>query len=225
MSPEQLLGKDDSFLQLVPNTTFKLEIETLAAFRSMQSAAAEDGINIDIVSAHRSFAKQQAIWDAKWRCERALYDRHQATVDCQQLSPIEKLHTILIFSALPGASRHHWGTDLDVYDTQSVAAANHQFELVTSEYESGGPCHALNEWLDQNLDQFGFFRPYLKDVGGVAAEPWHISFQKQSTVSLKSLTPALIGNAIEESEIEGKTVILDNLDIIYRQYVLNEGFL
>ena len=99
-----------------------------------------EGVNIDIVSSFRSVAQQLVIWNAKWRGERPLYDRASRQLDAASLSDTEKLHAILAFSALPGASRHHWGTDLDVYDKPAVNAAAHKLELVAEEYRDDGMC-------------------------------------------------------------------------------------
>jgi len=34
----------------------------------------------------------------------------------------EKIASILRWSALPGTSRHHWGTDLDIIDAKALTA-------------------------------------------------------------------------------------------------------
>ena len=44
---------------------------------------------------------------------------------------------ILVWSALPGASRHHWGTDLDVFD-RAVQPPGEPLELLARHYEPGG---------------------------------------------------------------------------------------
>jgi len=38
------------------------------------------------------------------------------------------------------------------------------------------------------MDQFGFFRPYRQDKGGVAPEPWHLSYKPLSERFLKELS-------------------------------------
>ena len=43
-----------------------------------------------------------------------------------QLSPAERIEAILRWSALPGASRHHWGTDLDLIDAHAIQPGGHQ---------------------------------------------------------------------------------------------------
>ncbi|CAM5189250.1 M15 family metallopeptidase [Alishewanella longhuensis] len=82
----------------------------------------------------------------------------------------------MLYSALPGASRHHWGTELDIYDAAAVPA-DYQPQLLPAEYASGGPFYKLAWWLECHAAEYGFFLPYKRYQGGVAAEPWHISYQ------------------------------------------------
>src|SRR5690554_7817570 len=51
-----------------------------------------------------------------------------------------------------------------------------RLQLVPAEYEDGGPCYKLHQWLQQNARDYGFFFPYARYQGGVAAEPWHLSY-------------------------------------------------
>ena len=116
------------------------------------------------------------------------------------------MFAILTWSALPGASRHHWGTDIDVFDKQKVESSGQKFELVTGEYESDGPCSALAHWLEDNIQNFGFSLPYASYTGGVAREPWHLSYRAiadQIEAFLKS------GNKIDviESGISGQPTL------------------
>ena len=104
------------------------------AFTAMQQKAHSDGIDLQIVSSFRSFERQLAIFNKKWRGEAILRDAIGEVLDNTSLSSTDKLHAILTWSALPGASRHHWGTDLDVYDRESVHQWNGSFELVEQEY-------------------------------------------------------------------------------------------
>ena len=54
--------------------------------------------------------------------ERPLLDANNQPLDALQLGETERLHAILHWSALPGTSRHHWGTDLDIYDPDCLPA-------------------------------------------------------------------------------------------------------
>ena len=94
------------------------------------------------------------------------------------LSAEQQLHAILRFSAIPGTSRHHWGTDLDVFDAAALPQ-DYQLQLSPQEVAPGGMFDPLHCWLDQRMaagEVHGFFRPYGQDRGGVAPERWHLSY-------------------------------------------------
>ncbi|MCB9651596.1 MAG: M15 family metallopeptidase [Deltaproteobacteria bacterium] len=76
------------------------------------------------------------------------------------------LRAILNWSALPGGSRHHWGTEMDVVDLAAVPP-DYRVRLLPDEVAPGGPFHPLHQWLDENLERFGFFRPYARLQGGM----------------------------------------------------------
>jgi hypothetical protein len=85
----------------------------------------------------------------------------------RRLTPAERVAAILWWSALPGTSRHHWGTDFDVLDAAAMPAG-YKLQVIPAEYLEGGPFHRLTTWLDAHMGAFGFFRPYTTDRGGVA---------------------------------------------------------
>ena len=68
--------------------------------------------------------------------ERPLLDARNQPLDALQLGETERLHAILHWSALPGTSRHHWGTDLDIYDPDCLPAGT-RLALEPWEYEGG----------------------------------------------------------------------------------------
>jgi len=212
----------DTFVTI--DERFLLHPQAAEALVLMREEARMEGINIDIVSSFRSVAQQLVIWNAKWQGKRPLYSRESQQIDAATLSDTEKLHAILSFSALPGASRHHWGTDLDVYDKSAVTAAAHKLELVAEEYQHNGPCAVMAEWLTRNARIFGFEFPYREDRGGIAPEPWHISHQPTAHSAEQALSLDALQNLITSLNIEGKTIILENLEVIYHRYVINAGW-
>ncbi len=220
MSIAEWLGLTDSHV-VNCHGQHRLRPEVCKAFDRMQKAAAIDGVDIQIVSSFRSFEKQQAIWDGKWLGQRTLYSLNGDELEFDALSETERLFSILIWSALPGASRHHWGTDLDVFDKVSIDSSGHKLELVASEYTPDGPCYQLNCWLAENADRFGFYRPYSKYNGGVAPEAWHISFLPEAESIIQQLNLTNLADTIDASNIQGKKLILQNLNEIYRRYTLN----
>ena len=214
----QVLGKDSS--QLVEcQQGFRLLPEVCSAFTKMQKAAAKDNVDLQIVSSYRSFERQRLIWQNKWSGKSTLLDANERTLDATTLTDEKKLHAILTWSALPGASRHHWGSDLDVYDKKSVEQSQHNFQLVCSEYDQG-PCSKLNLWLNEHANKFGFERPYAKYQGGIAREPWHLSFQASADKMLHHLDEHMLLENLKHSNIKGFECIEANMPKIYQQYIL-----
>ena len=173
----QLTGQDESHLVAVTNG-HRLQPEAAGAFLRLQAEARLAGFELAIASSFRSYQRQLAIFNAKARGERPVHDDAGAPVDLQALSDDDKLAAILRFSALPGTSRHHWGTDLDVFDAAAVPA-DYRIQLTPGEVSAGGPFCALHDWLDERMaagETYGFYRPYQEDHGGVAPERWHLSY-------------------------------------------------
>jgi LAS superfamily LD-carboxypeptidase LdcB len=215
------LGKDESLLIECQNG-FRLLPEVCEAFKRMQIAAAQDDVDIQIVSSHRNFERQLQIWQNKWSGKATLLDANENKLDATTLSDIQKIQAILTWSALPGASRHHWGTDLDVYDKKSVEQHQHDFQLVCSEYDNG-PCTQLNNWLNQHATQFGFSRPYAEYKGGIAREPWHLSFESSADKMLSLMNEQVLLANLIKSDILGLHSIIANMPDIYQRFVLNRG--
>ncbi|MBP8112464.1 M15 family metallopeptidase [Aeromonas media] len=219
MTQDQLLGLDESHLILVGRGPHRLTAATAAAFNDMQVAAAYEGFNLQAASSWRSFERQLAIWNGKWRGERPLLDADNQPLDALQLDDMERLHAILRWSALPGTSRHHWGTDLDIYDPDCLPVGT-RLALEPWEYEAGGWFADLGEWLGDHMADFGFFLPYAKPLDaaqGVAYEPWHISFAPES--GEQRLDPDALALCLQQADIEGKECILAHLDEILARYV------
>ena len=190
------------------------------AWHALQKAAAADGIDLKIISAFRSFQRQAAIWQAKCDGLRPVYNLAQQQLDVTALNGLAKLEAILLYSALPGASRHHWGTELDVYDAAAVAE-NYQPQLLQREYQDDGPFAKLNQWLAAEGGKFGFFRPYVRYRGGVAAEPWHLSYAPVSVPYLKALSPAILRDCLQQHPVAEQQCVLANLAQLYQTYVTN----
>ncbi len=197
-----------------------LHHEALGPFLSLKSAAAREGIAIEIASAYRDFAAQQRIWDRKYRGERPLYDASGNVRDHAAMSESELVDAIACWSAVPGASRHHWGSDIDVIDRAAVPAG-YRVRLLPDEAEPGGVFRRLHEWLDAHMASFGFYRPYRTYRGGVYPEPWHLSYAPVSAAALEALTPEMVERALRNSSILGKDLVLSQLSGIHRRYVAN----
>jgi LAS superfamily LD-carboxypeptidase LdcB len=197
--------------------------EVVAPFLRLRDQAWGAGFDLEILSGFRSFEKQLSIWNRKVVGELPVLDSHAEPIDIERLSEVKLAFAILRWSALPGASRHHWGTDLDVFDG-AARPEGYEVELVPEEVDAGGMFGRLHEWLDRRISDsasFGFFRPYDRDRNGVAPERWHLSFFPVAARFEQALTLEHLEETIREADINLKEVILDNLDEIYRRFVVN----
>ncbi|OAV42718.1 M15 family metallopeptidase [Lewinella sp. 4G2] len=162
-------AKHPEFLKVAAKYTdgdpYLLHRETYAAFEKMHAAAKADGITLTIVSATRNFDRQKAIWEAKWNGQRLLEGKDKANEVYPD--PADRARAILRFSSMPGTSRHHWGTDIDI-------------NRLTNDYFRSGQGLKEYEWLVANGPEFGFCQPYTP-LGkarptGYQEERWHWSY-------------------------------------------------
>ena len=213
-----ITGQSDAHLVAIQN--HYLHTNIVNDFVALQSAAASAGFDLCIASSFRDFNRQSAIWNAKFSNKRVVLNKAQQAVELNSLSDIEKCTAIMLYSALPGASRHHLGTDLDIFD-KSAVSDDYELQLTPDEYQHGGPFAELSQWLDTHLAEFGFYRPYQHDLGGVAPELWHISHIAQSEQLMSHLSLEVLHNCIKESDLLGKDAILTHLPALYERFVLN----
>lgn len=147
-----------------------------------------------------------------------MLDSNGVPLDYSTLTPKEIVYAILRWSALPGASRHHWGSDIDVYDSSRIPE-DYKVQLVPAESEAGGVFEDFHLWLDVNIEQFHFFRPYAHDLGGIAPERWHLSYAPLANEFQEALTYELLEETIAKTEIELRSIILKELPEIYQRFI------
>ncbi len=169
-----LLGKHsrqerDSLLTLVHSgygnrEGLYMHKEAYEAFKKMHAAASEGGVQLTIISAFRSFDHQKRIWENKWNGVQSLHGNINAT---SIIDPSKRAKEVLRFSAMPGTSRHHWGTDIDI-------------NSLDNNYFREGKGKLEYEWLSENASYYGFCQPYTvlgqRDNQGYEEEKWHWSF-------------------------------------------------
>lgn len=224
MTPEQLIGlNQDHLLSIEDNTEllgqkFQCHHEVLVPIAKLIRKSEVDGVPLRIVSSYRSFEQQLAIWNKKFYQDVVLNLRDGSTIHSQELSAEERVKAILNYSAIPGTSRHHWGTDFDIFDASAIDQG-YCVELVEQEFEDQGPCGNLNLWLEENFQAFDFFKPYAEDLGGVACEPWHISYSPISSHALDEFPIKLLRKTLKNSELGGKEFILPKLESLVQKYV------
>ena len=169
---------------------------------------------------HRSFQRQLVIWNEKVTGHRPLYSDNGTILNVRQLSERDLLYKILRWSALPGTSRHHWGTDIDVIDISSIPT-NYQVKLIVDETQNGGIFSRLHQSLDVICDEtFDFFRPYSSDSGGVAPEPWHLSYRPIAEKYRQILTKDILADFLVNQPILLKYTIIEELDEIFSRFVI-----
>jgi len=196
-----------------------LHYEAVAALLAMRDEARRADIDLVPISSYRDFARQVTLWNRKWRGERPLYDRSGRALDHASLRETDLVDAILCWSAVPGGSRHHWGSDVDVVDARAMPPG-YQVQLLPEEYAPDGVFARLSTWLDANMHRFGYFRPFGSDRGGSAVEPWHLSYAPVATLALEELSLPVLRRALADSDVLGKAHVLERLPEIYTRFIL-----
>lgn len=215
---DQITGKTSNHLAIANAHAGVLHRAVVEPFDELKARAHQAGFDLKIISGYRSFSRQLGIWNAKARAERPVLDDSSKEIDLGSLTSAEKMHAILRWSALPGASRHHWGTDVDIYDAAAIGE-DYQVQLTPEETRGTGPFAGMHRWLDEILSETDFYRPYAEDRGGTGPEPWHLSYAPVAEKYAKELSPQLILSALDGVEIELRESISDQIETIFRRYI------
>lgn len=211
-----LVGRTEA--HLAPAGDIKLHRAVLAPLLELERAAQAAGFELTVASGFRSFERQLAIWNGKASGARPLHDDHGQPLQATALAPTALLAALLRFSALPGASRHHWGTDFDVFDARALPAGA-TLQLTPAECAPGGIMHPFHCWLDRYLaGQREFFRPYCRDRGGVAPEPWHLSYAPLSRALEGAHSPRLLAQTLAEAPLALIAEVIPRLPQLYDRY-------
>ena len=148
-----------------------LRKETFAAFQKMSAAAKKDSVNLFIISATRNFEAQKKIWDNKWNGKVKVEGKDLTTITDLK----ERARLILLYSSMPGTSRHHWGTDMDL-------------NSLDNGYFSSAEGLKIYQWLSVHAAEFGFCQPYTSKAEGRTGyeeEKWHWSYLPLSKLFLE----------------------------------------
>lgn len=128
------------------------------AYIKMHEAARADGVKLLITSGHRTFVEQVCEWELRWNNPRTTEPFANET---------EKARYLLQYRSMPGTSRHHWGTDIDL----------NSFKPTYFETREG---EKVYEWLSTHAHLYGFFQPYTaldeNRPVGYCEEKWHWSY-------------------------------------------------
>ncbi|MEM9141416.1 MAG: M15 family metallopeptidase [Bacteroidota bacterium] len=185
----ELMGKEDIPLF---GEGINLREKAHDAFVKMKKAAYSDGVDIKIVSSYRDFYRQRSIWERK-------YSRY---TEEDGMAPLDAIDRIIEYSTIPGTSRHHWGTDIDIVDGYRKVEGD---LLDPVKFEEGGPYWDLYQWMKKNAADYGFYLVYTDDPGrrGFKYEPWHYSYAPISRPMLKEFRSKNIQKLLLEDEFDG----------------------
>lgn len=168
------------------NRTQYLRHEAASALKRLYENFKKDnpGVPFIVRSSTRSFSDQKNIWDAKW-------DKLSA----ENIKGISAARRILRYSSMPGASRHHWGTEIDINELNNA-------------YYSRGRGKIVFDWMNKNAAEFGFCRPYTEGrEKGYAEERWHWSYIPLSSIFLAGWNAEYAGDKkffYKEGDFKGK---------------------
>lgn len=166
ITAEELLGKGSP--NLTKTSAYRLRPEAAVAYEEMRSAALKEGIKFQVVSSYRDYNHQNRIWERKYKSFRE-----------SGLNPTAAIEKIIQYSTIPGTSRHHWGTDIDIVDAIPKVSGG---LLIPSKFHGNGPFCKFKEWMDNNANTYGFYLVYTDNENrkGFNYEPWHYSFKSLS---------------------------------------------
>lgn len=221
---EMLTGKSRAHLIHLPtphSPNHFLQEEAAKAFQGLQQSAVKNGFNLQPASSFRDFARQQLIWNSKFNGERKVHDDAGNALDLSRLDDWQKVQAILRWSALPGASRHHWGTEIDIFDPDLLPQGQ-SLQLEPWEYEKGGYFFELSEFLTENLPHFDFSLPFIQMPAEkkIGREPWHMSYIPLAEQAANVFTPEVLLKAWENEEIAGKNALTAHLPEIFAQFFI-----
>jgi len=198
-SVEELIGKGNPVLY---GDGYQLQKEANEAFLLMRDAAKKDGIKIEVVSSYRNYEHQKRIWTRK-------YKRFTAA----GLLPEKAIRKIIEYSTIPGTSRHHWGTDLDIIDANVTRPKS---VLEPSHFEGNGVFVPLKNWMNAHAHEYGFCLVYTNDKNrkGFKYEPWHYSYVLISKKMLQQYQKIDIQKLLKEDKLLGS-------DYFTNEYISN----
>lgn len=183
----------------------RLQPEVAKAYIALRQAAKQDGIDLFCASGYRSFHHQQQIWRRK--AEHLLG---------QGRTPSQALDDMLIYSAPPGLSRHHWATEVDLI---ADIDAPWPEDPLLPEWFQAGPFARLREWLEANAARFDFHLVYSDDSNrtGHAYEPWHYSYRPLSqpyAAAIKQVPLAELHRAVFNGDWSDGSEALEQIETL-----------
>lgn len=214
-------GRSRTHVRQYSQPRFAARPEVAQAFLALRAAAAHAGFDLTPVASWRPFEAQLRIWNRKFSGDATLYDIDGLPRDRAGMAPEDVVWAILGWSGFPGASRRHWGTDIDVFDRAALPAGQ-KVRLLPQEVRAGGVFAPLHVWLDAHIARFGFYRPYRVYRGGMFPEPWHLSYAPSAAAALEAFDIDVLARVIREADgMLGRELALGMLPEIVRGHVVD----
>jgi LAS superfamily LD-carboxypeptidase LdcB len=215
-----LTGRDDNFIDH-DSLERPVHRDLVAAWRALAKDARSAGFDLAIASGYRDYQRQLAIWNAKASGARPVLDSAGIPMPLLELDEWSRVQAIMRWSALPGASRHHWGTDIDIYDRAAVPD-DYRVLLVPEEVAASGPFGPLHSWLDERIASgasYDFFRPYAQDRGGIAPERWHLSYAPTAARYQRQLRPQSLLDDLDSPVLVLRDAVRQHWSTIYERFI------
>ena len=172
-----------------------LRKEACDSLEAMFAAAKRDGISLLVRSASRDYEEQCYFWNRDWKKTKK--------------EGVEKCQDVMKIVAMPGISRHHWGTEVDIDDL------GNRYRKATIEDNK------RYAWLKENALSFGYYQCYDSDPNrtGYQEETWHWSFYPTGQKMTRDMAFLMTyGDIPEFSGCEHA----ETIDVIHR-YILGIG--
>lgn len=161
VGPDNALKEDNVKLATLPNG-MEVDERIVEPYDQLIKAASKAGYNLMLVSAYRSVAYQEQI-----------YNQSIADIMVQQgVDEAEATKQTKEYFTVPGHSEHHTGLAIDVVDD---AWYNQGGDVLTAAYGKQDSA----KWLAQHAREYGFILRYpegAEKTTKINYEPWHFRY-------------------------------------------------
>jgi LAS superfamily LD-carboxypeptidase LdcB len=250
LSPLHLIGLRSPELRTPRWCDAKLLREPAESLEELTQAAKADGIDVWARSGHRTLFQQRYLWNAKYRGHEDVrwIDGSRETLDTAMTAE-ERVRRILAYTAFPGTSRHHWGTDVDIAQAYSDRCADYLLSRSASGDDAAGgagepaggesapegatgpadddpwaeaeaECLPLQQWLAARAQEFGWCPVYDAVRGGFQPEPWHWSYLPFAVPALARYVAEVTPDLLRDRNIDADLVVLDDFAAYRDKFLL-----
>lgn len=184
-----LIGKSNPILS--KGKDYRVLPEVAIALEKMKADAKAAGFDICVISSYRNFNYQNGIWERKYKANAA-----------KGIIGIKNIEKIIEYSTIPGTSRHHWGTDIDIIDMTKGIPLD---PLHEKHFNEGGQMRKFKLWLDENANKYGFYLVYTNETNrkGFKYEPWHFTYKPISDKMLAEYKKLDVKAILQKNKLMG----------------------